>query len=236
MTKQVALEAQVRDGLGKEKTKKLRGQGLVPAEFYGKGVENLHLVVNHKVFYKAVKDSEAKLNSLFNLTIKGKGKDMQELVMLRDYQRHPISDLFEHLDFLRIDPKHPISVKVPVKLVGDCPALKAGLTMAQALHELPVKVLPLEIPLFIEIDMTKLEKAHDAIRVSDINLPGVTIELPQGQEIIHAEVPRELKVETEAPAATTAEVPATAQKAPEAEAAPAKDAKAAPAAKPEAKK
>ncbi|GBR75247.1 hypothetical protein NO1_2264, partial [Candidatus Termititenax aidoneus] len=42
MTKQVALEAQTRDGLGKEKAKKLRGQGLIPAEFYGKGTENLH--------------------------------------------------------------------------------------------------------------------------------------------------------------------------------------------------
>lgn len=243
MAKQVALEAAVRDGLGKEKTKKLRDKGLVPAEFYGKGVENLHLVVNHKVFDKAVRASDAKLNSLFNLTIKGAGKDKQELVLLRDYQRHPITDLFEHLDFLRIDPKHPISVKVPVKLVGECPALKMGLFLAQPLHELPIKVLPLEIPLCIEVDLSKLEKAHDAVHVSDIKLPGITVELPAGQEIIHAEVPRELKVETEVAAPTSADVPATAQKAPEGDAAAGdaakKDAGAKPAAdakKPEAKK
>ncbi|MDR1452629.1 MAG: 50S ribosomal protein L25 [Candidatus Margulisbacteria bacterium] len=209
MTKQVALEAQTRDGLGKEKAKKLRGQGLIPAEFYGKGTENLHLTVDHKEFEKALKNSEAKYNSLFKLSIKDKS---EEIVLLRDYHKDPLTDRFWHLDFYKIDTKHPISVKVHIKLVGECPAVKAGLMLAQAVHELPIKCLPLEIPTVIEVDISKLENAHDAVRIGDLHLPNITIELPAGQEIVHAEVPRELKVEETAVAAT-AEVPATEQKA-----------------------
>jgi large subunit ribosomal protein L25 len=117
------------------------------------------------------------------------------------------------LDFYKIDTKHQISVKVPVKLIGDCPAIKMGLVLAQAIHELPIKCLPLEIPAVIEIDISKLENAHDAIRIGDLNIPNVTIELPAGQEIVHAEVPRELKVEEATAATASTDVPATAQKA-----------------------
>ncbi|GBR74617.1 50S ribosomal protein L25 [Candidatus Termititenax aidoneus] len=233
MTKQVALEAQTRDGLGKEKAKKLRGQGLIPAEFYGKGTENLHLTVNHKEFEKALKNSEAKYNSLFKLNIQDKG---EEIVLLRDYHKDPLTERFWHLDFYKIDTKHPISVKVHIKLVGECPAVKAGLVLAQAVHELPIKCLPLEIPVAVEVDISKLENAHDAVRISDLQLPNITIELPPGQEIVHAEVPRELKVE-EAPAAAAADVPATEQKAEgEAKAGEAPKAEAGKEAKPEAKK
>ena len=221
MTKQVALEAQLRDGLGKEKSKKLRGKGLIPAEFYGKGAENIHLTVDHKSFEKALKSSDAKYNSIFKLKIADKA---EEIVLLRDYHKDPLTDKFWHLDFYRIDTKRPISVKVRVLLTGECPAVKMGLMLAQAIHELPIKCLPLEIPVAIEVDVSKLENAHDAVRVSDLHLPNITIELPPGQEIVHAEVPRELKVEEAAPAAATAEVPATAQKA-EGEAAPAGEAK-----------
>lgn len=240
MAKQVALEAQMRDGLGKEKAKKIRAKGLVPAEFYGKGAKNLHLLVDHRSFQKAIADSEARYNSIFNLTIKDPaGKEQKEVVLLREYQRNPITDKFEHFDFLRIDTKAPISIKVKVKLVGDCPAVKEGLMLAQAMHELPIKCLPLEIPLCIEVDISVLIKAHDAVRVSDIKLPGITIELPGGQEIVHAEVPRELKVEAETPAVESAEVPTTVQgKAEEAAPAAGADAKKpdAAAAKPEAGK
>ncbi|GBR76199.1 50S ribosomal protein L25 [Candidatus Termititenax persephonae] len=232
MTKQVALEAQTRDGLGKEKAKKLRTQGLIPAEFYGKGVENLHLTINHKEFEKALKTSDAKYNSLFKLNIQGKN---EEIVLLRDYHKDPLTDKFWHLDFYKIDTKHPVSVKVHVKLVGECPAVKAGLVLAQAVHELPVKCLPLEIPVAIEVDISKLENAHDAVRIGDLKLPNIVIELPPGQEIVHAEVPRELKIE-EAPAAETAEVPATAQKAAGEGGADAPKAEAGKEAKPEAKK
>lgn len=217
MTKQVALTAQLRDGLGKEKSKKLRGKGLIPAEFYGKGTGNVHLIVNHKDFEKALKSSDAKYNSIFKLKIADKN---EEIVLLRDYHKDPLTDKFWHLDFYKIDTKQQVSVKVPIKLIGDCPAIKMGLVLAQALHELPIRCLPMEIPVAIEVDVSKLENAHDAVRISDLNLANVTIELPAGQEIVHAEVPRELKVEEAAPVEVSADVPATAQKA-EGEAAPA---------------
>lgn len=243
MSKHITLEAEIRAEQGKEKVKKIRLKGLIPAVFYGKGVQNLNLLVNTKAFTLALKKSEAKMNSLFNLKIKDKDKVTEEFVLVRQHQQNPITDEFTHLDFMRVNTKEPIQTKVRVKLVGESPAIKQGLVLQQVMHELPIKCLPLDIPTFIEIDISKMENAHDAVRVADLKSDKYTIELPDGQQIIHAEVPRELKVE-ETTGPVSAEVPTTVQGAPEegkageAKAEGGKDAKAAPAkaeAKPEAK-
>jgi len=240
MAKQVTLEAEIRADQGKEKVKKLRWQGYIPAVFYGKGIENINLMIKSKEFMVAVKQSEAKLNSLFNLKINNQGKATEEFVLIRQYQRNAMTDAFTHLDFMRVNTKEAIHTKVRVKLVGDSPALKQGLILQQVMHELPIKCLPLDIPTFIEVDVTLMVAAHDAVRVSDIKADKFTIELPANQQIIHAEVPRELKVE-ETTGPVSADVPTTVQGAPEdgkpgeSKAEGGKDAKAAPAKPGEAK-
>lgn len=236
MSKQVTLEAEVRADTGKEKIKKLRQQGLIPAVFYGKGVENISLVVKTKEFILALKNSEAKLNSLFNLKIKNQGKTTEEFVLIRQHQRNAVTDEFTHLDFMRVNTKEAIQTKVRIKLVGESPAVKQGLVLQQIMHELPVKCLPLDIPTYIEINIGNLVNAHDAVRVSDVKSDKFTIELPPQQQIIHAEVPRELKVE-ETTGPVSAEVPTTVQGAPveEGKAEEGKDAKGKEAAKPDAK-
>jgi large subunit ribosomal protein L25 len=245
MSKHVTLEAEIRNEQGKEKVKKLRLKGLIPAVFYGKGIKNINLLVNAKAFGVALKKSEAKLNSLFNLKIKDQDKTSEEFVLVRQHQQNPVTDEFTHLDFMRVNTKEAIQTKVRVKLVGESPAIKQGLVLQQVMHELPIKCLPLDIPNFIEIDISKMENAHDAVRVGDLKSDKYTIELPEGQQIIHAEVPRELKVEEETTGPVSAEVPTTVQGAPaeegkegDAKAGAKPDAKAAPAkaeAKPEAK-
>jgi len=213
MVKQVILEAEVRADQGKEKVKKLRTKGMIPAVFYGKGIANLNLTVNAKDFLKAVKSSEAKLNSLFNLKIKAKDKVNEEIVFVRQFMQNPMTDEFMHLDFMKVNTKEAIETKVKVKLVGESPAVKQGLMLQLIMHELPIKCLPLDIPTIIEIDVTKLENAHDAVRVKDLKSDKYTIELPTEQQIIRAEVPREIKIE-ETTGPVSAEVPTTVQGAP----------------------
>ncbi len=210
MTTQITLEAEVRQEQGKEKMKRIRKQDLIPAVFYGKGFKNINLVIKHRPFIASLKKSEARLNSLFNMKIKDGDKVTEEFVLIRQFQRDAITDRFMHLDFMKVNIKEAIHTKVRIKLVGECPAIKLGLALAQNLHELPIKCLPLDIPVVIEIDITKMEKAHDAVRVGDIKSDKFTIELPAGQQIIHAEIPRELKVE-ETVVEATAEVPTTVQ-------------------------
>ena len=47
------LQVQKREIFGK-KAKALKGQGLIPAELYGHGIENSHLVVSSKEFNKVL--------------------------------------------------------------------------------------------------------------------------------------------------------------------------------------
>ena len=50
------LSAQKREILGR-KTKHLRRKGLIPAELYGGGVENVHLSIPSDVFSNVYKDA-----------------------------------------------------------------------------------------------------------------------------------------------------------------------------------
>ena len=65
----ITLKAEKREVFGKQ-TKRLRKQGLIPAELYGRGVENLHLSVSAKDFLQAYK--EAGEHSVLSIEVEGK--------------------------------------------------------------------------------------------------------------------------------------------------------------------
>ncbi len=222
MVEKLFLEAEVREETGKQAAKKMRNSGMVPAVFYGKNIDSLKIAVNASELSSVLRKSEAKMNSIFNLKIKDKDKVIEEMALIQDCDKDPIKDTFVHLDFMRINVKEAITTRVLVKLVGESPAVKAGLLLTQQVHDLIIKCLPMEIPSHIDIDVSGIEGAHDAVRVGDLKLNNMKIEMPADQIIVHAEVPRSMKVE-EAPAApVSAEVPVIGEKK-ESEAAPAED-------------
>ena len=74
------LTAQKRDVFGKQ-TKQLRKKGFVPAELYGRGIQNLHLSLSRQEFLKAFR--EAGENTIINVMIDGKPHP----VLIYDVQR-----------------------------------------------------------------------------------------------------------------------------------------------------
>jgi len=200
MAEQVALEVQTRDGLGKEKVKQYRTEGLVPAVFYGKGAKNINLLVNERALNVAVHSTAAKMNALFQLNIKAEGKDKQEVVLIHDYQINPLTDRFVHVDFMKVNLKEKIHAKVPLHVIGVSPAVKAGGILVEIYHDLSVKCLPNEIPDSIEIDISILENIGDHIKVKDLEVPNVEIELQEEAVLVHIEKMRKEEVIEEAPA------------------------------------
>ena len=67
------MDLQIKDRsiLGK-KTKKLRRDGIIPAEIYGRGTENKHISIHQKEFLKIYK--EAGENTVLNLITENKEK------------------------------------------------------------------------------------------------------------------------------------------------------------------
>ena len=171
MADQVRLSAERRDDLGKGATGRLRKQGRVPGIMYGYQVEPTSVHVDALELYHTL-HTEAGLNALIRLEVDGD----THLTVARDLQRHPIKNQTQHVDFLAVDRDTPISVEVPIHLVGEEDAGSDGGVINQILYTAPVLVKPLDVPNYFELDIAGLE-INDVRRLEDL-----TDQLPEGAE------------------------------------------------------
>lgn len=214
--------------LGKAKTNGLRVAGQIPAILYGREHKPVTIAVDGKSIHKVL-SSKAGLNILIDLDIEGKEKVMARVC---DYQAHPLTREFTHIDFQIVDLKRKIEVEVPLHFEGKAPGIKEGGVMDIQRRTLDVKCLPTAIPEFIAVDISALN-IGDNIHMNDLKLPE-GVECPHDQNfVIVAVVPpaKEEEVVVAAPvegeaAAAGAAAPAAGAAAPAA----AGDKKAAPAA------
>ncbi|MEZ5226881.1 MAG: 50S ribosomal protein L25 [Acidimicrobiales bacterium] len=108
---------------------------------------------------------------MFNLDLDGTPTP----VILKDLQRNAVKRTVEHCDFLRVDNDVPVKVTLPVHLVGRASKiLDTGGIVEQKMFQMRVKCAPNNIPISIEVDVSKLTP-DSRISVGDIDLPeGVT--------------------------------------------------------------
>ena len=164
------FEATLRTEKGKNAVKKLRAQRQIPATVYGHKTDPVSITVDRKGLLKLYK-SDAGQNILLTLEIKDGDKKTEENVISYEVVRDAISQEIEHVDFLKVIPKVPIKVIVPVRLEGVAPGTKMGGVLVQKLHELKISVLPSQIPSQITIDITSM-MIGDFIQIKDVDTQG----------------------------------------------------------------
>lgn len=199
----LVLQATERKVLGK-KVKKLRKEGLVPGNVYGKKIKSKAISMDAKEFAKVYK--EAGETSLIDLQL-GKTKNA---VLVRNIQQDPIEGLVLHVDFQQVDLKEKITAEVPVVLVGESPAEKQSLgTVVQHLDTIEVEALPADLPENFEIDKSQLAEVDQAVLVKDLKVDTKKVEIKANPEEIVVKVEPPKKEEEVAPApAATEETPA----------------------------
>ena len=97
----------------------------------------------------------------------------KERVLPRDMQVHPINDMPQHLDFLRVTANTKVTVEVPVNFLNEeeCVGIKEdGGVVAKAIREIEIMCLAGNIPESIDIDIENLHLG-DSIRLTEIGLP-----------------------------------------------------------------
>ncbi len=172
-----------------EKSNAARAKNLLPSVIYGKGKEAISLSIDQSEFKKAYKE----VGSSAIITLKVDEKDKN--VLVQDVQKHPVTDEFIHADFYEVSLTEKITTNVPIKFIGDSPAvLDQNGTLMTNKNELEVECLPLDLPHEIEIDISSLDNFEKAIHVSDIVLSDkveikddpevmvVTVEPPRSEE------------------------------------------------------
>ena len=141
----------------------LREQGMVPAELYGHGLENLHLGVPMKDFKKVL--GAAGESSVVTLNF-----DSKKLpVLIYDVQYHPVTGEVTHVDFYQVRMDEVITTSIKVEFVGLPPAEKAfGGILVKAMQEIEVEALPGDLPSEIKVDLSVLAEIGNSIYVKDL--------------------------------------------------------------------
>ena len=165
------MTAATRTGLGR-RAKHIQDSGNIPAVVYGHGIEPKAVQVNRSEFRKLYR--QAGTSSLIDLTVDS-GSPVKALI--QEIQVHPITMDPYHIDFRQIRMDEELTIDVPLKFVGESPAVKglAG-TLVHPIAEIKVKCLPADLPHEIEVDLSLLKTFDDSITVKTLNVPkGVTV-------------------------------------------------------------
>ena len=179
---QFELNCSVRADSGKGASRRLRRlDNAIPAILYGGNKDPMALTIAHDDILHAT-ENEAFFSHIITLNI---GKDKEKAVV-KALQRHPAKRLIMHADFLRVDEKQAITMKVPLHFINEdkCVGVKLGSgSIRKTLNELEISCLPNNLPQYIEVDMLEVEVGQ-TLHISDIALPeGVTsVALSHGED------------------------------------------------------
>ncbi len=171
---QFELKAKVRKSVGNGPARALRREGKLPAVFYGPKAETVLLSVDIKELEQIIKKSNIG-QVLLNLVIQN-GQTDAKPAMIKEFQTHPVSGKFLHIDFYEIDMQRKIRAGVPVVTKGQPKGVELGGLLQIVRRELEVLCLPTQIPDAIEVDVTELG-VGDSIHVDEIQLEG-DVEIP----------------------------------------------------------
>jgi large subunit ribosomal protein L25 len=200
MKKTLTIKAKTRDLLGR-KVKRLRKEGVLPANVYGKSVKSQAVQVLLNDFEKVYK--QAGETGLVDLEL-GKTK---KTVLIHNLQIDPVTAVPLHADFFQVDLKQKVTAQVPVEVLGESPAEKQGLgTLVTLLDEIEVEALPADLPEKFELDLTSLTEVGQAVFVRDLEVDAKKVEIKNDPEEIVVKVEpireeeeEELPVTEEAP-------------------------------------
>ncbi len=198
--KKINLQADKRKIFGRG-IKKLRKQGILPANIFGKDIKSLALQLDEKSFLAVYK--QAGETSIIDLNI---DKKISYPILITTVQYHPVTDALLHVDFRKIDLKEKVQVAVPIEIVGSAPGVVKGGVLVKIMSNIQVEALPTELPEKISIDISKLEEIGQSIAVKDLKIDSTKVKLlveDENQLVIKIEEPAKEEVE-EKPAETVA--------------------------------
>jgi len=156
-----------------KKVKKMRSNGDIPIHMYGNKEASKNLSIEKKIIDTLLTTTGK--NVALSLEINGESEE--NICLIRDVQRHPVTEEVLHVDFLKVDINKKIQVNVPIATTGTASAVwQLGGTLLQSLQSISVQTLPLNIPEKFVLDISSLETFENSLFVKDVlNIEGIEI-------------------------------------------------------------
>ena len=177
--KEINVTGQKRTDLGKKASKTLRKEGLVPCNLYGQATADgkpvaMSFACPMTELRKVVYTPHI---YVINLVIDGES----HTAIMKELQFHPVTDALLHVDFLEVNDQKPITIGIPVKLVGLAQGVRDGGRMNLSIRKINVTAPYQQIPEHLDVDVTAL-KIGKSIKVGELSYEG--LELTTGKDVI----------------------------------------------------
>ena len=174
--KEIKVTGQKRTDLGKKASKQLRKEGLIPCNLYGEAQQDGKPVA---FSFTAPMSELRKLVYtphiyVVELIIDGE----RRTAVLKELQFHPVTDALLHVDFYEVNDQKPITIGVPVKLVGLAQGVRDGGRMNLSIRKINVMAPYQQIPEHLDINVTEL-RLGKSIKVGDLSFEGLELVTPK---------------------------------------------------------
>ena len=170
--KEINVTGQKRTDLGKKASKLLRKEGMVPCNLYGEAKKDgkpvaLSFASPMSELRKIVYTPHI---YVINLIIDGES----HTAIMKELQFDPVTDAVIHIDFLEVNDQKPITIGIPVKLVGLAQGVRDGGRMNISIRKINVTDPYRQITEHLDIDVTAL-KIGKSIKVGELSFEGLDI-------------------------------------------------------------
>ncbi|MBR5655927.1 MAG: 50S ribosomal protein L25/general stress protein Ctc [Prevotella sp.] len=170
--KEISLNGQKRETVGKKASKLMRKEGLVPCNLYGENREDGKPVA--LAFSIPMTDLRKAIYTphiyVVNLNIDG----TPHKAIMKEIQFHPVTDAVLHIDFYEINDTKDITIGIPVKLNGLAQGVRDGGKINLSIRKINVKAPYQRIPEQLDIDVTDLQLGK-SIKVGQLSFEGLEL-------------------------------------------------------------
>ena len=177
--KEINVAGQKRTALGKKASKQLRKEGLVPCNLYGEATQDGKPVALAFAIPMANLRKVVYTPHVYVIALDIDGE--RHTAILKELQFDPVTDAVIHVDFLEVNDTKPITIGIPVKLVGLALGVRDGGRMNLSIRKINVTAPYQQIPEHLDVDVTAL-KIGKSIKVGELSYEG--LEIATSKEVI----------------------------------------------------
>ena len=123
---------------------------------------------------------------VINLDIDGE----HHTAILKELQFHPVTDALLHVDFYEVNDTKPITIGIPVKLVGLAQGVRDGGRMNLSIRKINVTAPYQQIPEHLDVDVTSL-KLGKSIKVGQLSFEGLELATPKDVVVCSVKMTRQ---------------------------------------------
>ena len=170
--KEISVNGQKRETVGKKATKLLRKEGLVPCNLYGEKVVDGKTVA--EAFAIPARDLRKVVYTphiyVVNLNIDG----TPHKAIMKELQFHPVTDALLHIDLYDINETKDITLGIPEKHNGLAQGVRDAGKINLSIRKINVKAPYQQIPEQLDIDVTNLQLGK-SIKVGELSFEGLEL-------------------------------------------------------------